>query len=126
MNLTSNEWREFIEYGIPEGWWTAFGKQMCDDIEAYVKKLPSGARKDFEILDVKEKYGTLRIYTNWYTKEFEAIKKKYEDLSIYTCCVCGAPATKISTGWICPYCDDHAPENSIKMNNYITDSIKEV
>lgn len=126
MNLDMNELREYIEYSIPEGWWTAFGKQMCDDIEAYIKKLPPSARKDFEILQVKEKYGSLRIYTNWYTKELENIEIKYGDLSVHTCCVCGAPATQFSTGWICPYCDEHAPENSIPINDFLTDSIKEV
>ena len=31
---------------------------------------------------------------------------KYENLSYHTCINCGKPATKISTGWICPYCDN--------------------
>ena len=34
------------------------------------------------------------------------IINKYTELSYRTCCVCGKPATKISKGWICPYCDD--------------------
>lgn len=34
------------------------------------------------------------------------IISKYEDLSERTCCKCGKPATKITKGWICPYCDD--------------------
>ena len=34
------------------------------------------------------------------------IINKYTELSYRTCCVCGKPATKISRGWICPYCDD--------------------
>ena len=31
---------------------------------------------------------------------------KYEQISAKTCGVCGKPATKISKGWIYPYCDD--------------------
>ena len=41
--------------------------------------------------------------------------KKYPFLrpySLYTCCECGAPATYMSTGWICPWCKQHAPEGS--------------
>lgn len=35
------------------------------------------------------------------------IVNKYCELSYKTCCVCGRPATKISTkSWICPYCDE--------------------
>ena len=36
----------------------------------------------------------------------EKIIPKYEELSYHTCINCGKPATKRSTGWICPYCDD--------------------
>ena len=31
---------------------------------------------------------------------------KYTQISYKTCVVCGKPATKMSTGWISPYCDD--------------------
>ena len=39
--------------------------------------------------------------------EIQNIIDKYEEISAYTCCECGKPATQITTGWICPYCDDH-------------------
>lgn len=126
MNLTSNDWKEEVRYGMPKGWWKAFGKDLCDELEKAIRKLPPNAIEDFQILEVKEKFGCLHIYTNWHTKGVDLVLKKYEDLSQKTCCICGALATKISMGWICPYCDDHAPENSIKINNYITDSMKEV
>lgn len=38
------------------------------------------------------------------------IIRKYEDISERTCIVCGKPATRITTGWICPYCDDCCPK----------------
>ena len=51
-----------------------------------------------------KKYPFLRPFTN--------IINKYEQLSKNTCCECGAPAIYISTGWICPWCEQHAPEGS--------------
>ena len=32
--------------------------------------------------------------------------QKYENLSWETCVKCGKPATHLSIGWICPYCED--------------------
>ena len=126
MNLDSNEWRKEIEYSIPGGWWIRFGEQMCDEIENCLKGLPAGAIKNFQILEVKEKFGRIRIYTNWETKELKDVIRKYEDLSIRTCIACGAPATKISTSWIGGWCDEHAEPGDIPINQYLVDSIKEV
>ncbi len=39
-------------------------------------------------------------------EEVYKIIQKYEYISEKTCIVCGRPATKISTGYISPYCDD--------------------
>lgn len=127
MNLDSNKWRTDIASSMPIGWWISFGNKMCDEIETCLKKLPEAAIKNFEIINVKEKFGRLRIYTNWNTKEFQDILKKYEDISIHTCCACGAPATKISTNCIAPWCDEHSTSSTdIPINEYLVNSIKEV
>ena len=51
---------------------------------------------------------------------------KYEDLSYKTCISCGKPATKISKGWISPYCDDcigsHEYTLIENMDDYYEDS----
>lgn len=127
MNLDSNKWKVEIASSIPTGWWIRFGKEMCNEIEAYLRKLPSAAIENFEIIDVKEKFGRLCIYTNWNTKELQDILRKYEDLSIRTCFACGAPATKISTNCIASWCDEHSTlATDIPINEYLVNSIKEV
>ena len=127
MNLSSNKWRVDIASSIPIGWWIGFGNKMCDEIEAYLKKLPEAAIENFKIIEVKERYGQLHIDTNWSTKEFQDIIHKYKDISIHTCCACGAPATKISTSCIAPWCDEHSTSSTdIPINEYLIKSIKEV
>lgn len=89
---------------MPARWNKAFGKQ-------YLKELKKQLKKDkmlykFRIVDLKEKYGTLRLYCNYGSEELYNIINKYESLSWNTCIKCGKPATKYSEGWICPYCDD--------------------
>lgn len=91
---------------MDKGWRKAFGIQMCKDIR---KALLSHGWKylfNYRITQIKEKFGTLRWYDYNSTQDVQDIINKYEDLSYHTCIDCGKPATKISTGWICPYCDD--------------------
>lgn len=89
------------------GWRKAFGIQMCKEIRAALLKHGWKCLFKYRITQIKEKYGTLRWYDLNSTQEIQDIINKYEDISYRTCVVCGKPATKISTGWICPYCDEH-------------------
>ena len=88
------------------GWRKAFGIQICKEIRAAL--LSHGWRYLFayRITQIKEKYGELRWYDYNSTHDVQEIIRKYEDISSRTCIDCGKPATKISKGWICPYCDD--------------------
>lgn len=58
---------------------------------------------------------SLRWYDSNTTEEVLKIIDHYEDVSRKTCIVCGKPATYMTTGWICPYCDEH-----IKDKDYAT------
>lgn len=91
---------------IPKGWKKAFGLQMAEEIQEYLNTLPKKERKKFIITQIKEKYGSLRIYMNYYTKELDKIISKYEKLSEITCVICGQKATYMSVGYILPYCDN--------------------
>lgn len=92
---------------IPKGWWKAFGLQLCEELREdlirynYLDKL--------RLLQIKEKYGALRIYTNGIpvgSKVFEIIEH-YSVLSENICIMCGKLDTPmINTGWISPECFD--------------------
>lgn len=92
---------------LPNGWVNGFCEQMCDEL---MEALGDYA-DEWIIVQVKEKYGSLRIYhaglpTDIYDK-VEAVINKYEDISYHTCCVCGEPATEYSKDWVLPYCSEH-------------------
>lgn len=91
---------------VPDGWIKAFGHELVDELMSAAE---SENLEDFTILQIKEKYGALRVYCMPTTEKIEEIIDKYTDLSEKTCCVCGAPSTHFSTGWICPYCDECVP-----------------
>ena len=100
---------------MPKGWKKAFGIQLAEDIKQELKQKNI---KNYNVQQVKEKYGGLRWYDNC---RLDCISK-YERLSEITCGICGRPATKISTGWIYPYCDKCADKYK-NHNSYV--SIKE-
>jgi len=88
---------------LEPGWKKKFGKEICEDIKKQLKK--EGNLYKYRITQIKEKWGYLHWYDNG-SHEIMKIINKYEEISRHTCIVCGKPATKISKGWISPYCDD--------------------
>ena len=92
---------------MPHGWRKAFGLQMCEEILSVLKEDDDLLEK-YRILQIKEKWGSLRWYDNFTTDGLSKVIDKYKELSMRTCIDCGEPATKISMGWISPYCDSCA------------------
>lgn len=95
---------------MPEGWRIAFGEQMCEEIQCELDKLNPEEAKNFHIVQIKEKYGFLHFYVSSYNKQINDIIEKYAEMSKRICYNCGAPATRISTVWICPWCDECAKD----------------
>ena len=90
--IDNYKWLELI----PPGWIDLAQKMIeeCETIEP-----------NFELIDLKEKWGMIRMFSYPYTEQIAKIEHKYEQLSSQICCKCGKPATKLSTGWILPWCD---------------------
>jgi len=103
---------------LPDGWTSTFipelKKELANTLGDYVY--------DFIVFQIKEKYGSMRMYWSWadrkynmsevvdlteISEEIEAIINKYTTISEKTCVVCGKRATKMTTGWIVPVCDEH-------------------
>jgi hypothetical protein len=99
-----------------DGWIKSFVPQMMDELfnalGPYVE--------DFEVRQIKEKYGSLTIYWGWrhrdYTDEenkdrkelddtVKSIIDKYRKISNHTCVKCGSKATFLSSHWVIPWCD---------------------
>lgn len=113
---------------MPDGWRKAFGEQMCEELR---EALIIAERLDeYRISDIKEKFGFLHWYDFGNTQEGYDVISKYEKLSKRICISCGKPATKISTGWISPYCDDCADkissyENFVDIDEFYNEFLEE-
>lgn len=90
---------------MPDGWRIAFGEQLCEELKEALDEYDYTDK--YVIIQVKEKFGELRIYDNGIPKGCRAwdVISKYTEMSRLTCHVCGKPATKISLGYILPWCD---------------------
>lgn len=108
---------------MPKGWKKAFGLKLCEEIQ---KILDNNITSKLHLIQVKEKFGGLRFYYTVEDKtekeidttfDIENIIDKYEKLSYKTCINCGKPATKISLGWISPWCDKCASKLDIEFED---------
>ena len=95
------EWLDLI----PQGW-VNIARKMIQECEAI--------DPTYTIMDMKEKWGHLDVYSYTQLDEdcfahpesIHNIEQRYWDISAKTCCRCGAPATKMSKGWVLPFCDN--------------------
>ena len=95
---------------VEEGWRTLC-LNLCEEIKQELLKY-DGAIEEYRIIQIKEKYGFLHWYDNVApvdSKIYEIISK-YGEMSKRICGKCGSPATRISTYWYYPFCEDCVPE----------------
>ncbi len=104
---------------MPDGWRIAFGEQLCAELKDALVK--ANYLDKYRITQIKEKFGALRWYDNGNTKEGYDVLSKYEALSERTCIRCGKPATKITTGWISPFCDDCCEGDAIPIDEWFSE-----
>ncbi len=101
---------KFPSFGfyLPKGWETLFD-ELCKELTEYV------TRKNliFQITQVKEKFGTLRVYFQLEGNDTEYIEvqkivDKYEKKSSYICEVCGVEGKiRNNNGWVKVLCESH-------------------
>ena len=117
-NLTALNAKMYEADLLPNGWVDTFIPKMKEELA----KALGDYVYDFVVFQIKEKYGVMRMYWSWSDRKYtgselvdlaeisetvEAIINKYEDISENTCAICGKPATKMTTGWVWPVCDNH-------------------
>lgn len=87
--------RAYAKECVGEGW-----SALVDEV---YDRLP----QDAVVLNVKEKFGGLRIYVDGVSMEVLDFIDDIEDKSLDTCEICGAAGKPRPTKWIKTYCDKH-------------------
>ena len=66
---------------VPTGWKRAFGKIMLEEYREVL--IRNNYLDQFQWIQVKEKYGTLRLYSNAAPREVLDLESKYDHISGY-------------------------------------------
>ena len=83
-----------------DGWFDIIWN-LCELIETI------GVPDNFEVFQVKEKFGGLRFYTTGNVgMQVDREIMKAENKSLETCEYCGKPGTQTKTGWIKTLCSE--------------------
>ena len=99
-------------HGVGDGWLPLLRK-MAYEIKEYIElNYPDSVAEEFTFTQIKEKFGTLRVYFYPYFENLDDIIDKYEEESGKTCEVCGEPGTLKSDGyWLMTRCEKHSPKD---------------
>lgn len=98
-----------IPFGLEcsDGWFDLIW-DLCDSIK---KTIESKGIDNFEVIQVKEKFGGLRFYCDNSTEEIDQLIRAAENKSYVTCEVCGQPGKFRTGGWVKTLCDVHAKDS---------------
>jgi hypothetical protein len=90
-------------YGIQHGdGWYGILRAACALIDRHEKRR---AEPQFRFTQVKEKFGTLRLYSEGSDDYTDGVVAMAEPMSAVTCEQCGAPGTQNKGGWISTLCE---------------------
>ena len=102
INVDKSPTESLMCFGLEcgEGWFN-----LIDETCSEIQKTLNGRKLKFT--QIKEKYGGLRIYTNYYIEDIDNILDEAEDKSFEICEECGSKENvKITeTGWIYTRCE---------------------
>ena len=89
-NETLDEYLNLWLKDLEPGWYEAFGGNLYNELITSIEE--DGCKNSFEFEQIKEKYGSLRLYASGYGDKTREVLHKYEELSKYICGHCGKPA----------------------------------
>lgn len=96
-------WCNYISE-MPKGWTSLFGAELLHDISIQI--VNENKESDYEITEIKEKYGSLRVYMSNYDDTMNNIIDSYSCLSSRTCTQCGQMLNIcITMNYILPICE---------------------
>lgn len=103
-------------HSFPKGWYKAFGELFLEDLN---KVITDECLIDtFAFEDIKEKYGSLRVYTNISNKRVNEVIDTYSAISQNVCVMCGKIDVPMldKLPWISPYCEECYEKHINKYN----------
>jgi hypothetical protein len=92
-----------------DGWFHII-RSMCNAIESHLNSMKDPL--DYEFVQIKEKFGTLRVYDNAHDDFISGVIRMAENMSAVTCEVTGLPGRLRRKGsWYRTLCDEQAEKD---------------
>jgi len=109
FSLTGDPRLTLMPFGFQhrDGWFNILWR-LCVDLEPLVAELEKETGERFEVVQVKQKFGTLRFYVSHHTDAIDDRIAETQLESSRTCEICGQPGRTRRGGWIQTLCDEHA------------------
>jgi len=133
-NVFSDELIEDYDYeftwldDMPDVWREKFSEPMLKELKEIL--VEGDYLLDYRIHQIKEKFGSIRWYSNGIPEKiFDKYCKwesKYEKLSESICFYCGEPAVGQTKGWILSVCDQCADEKDLRLNYFKNEEKEDV
>ena len=95
---------------LPAGWHKLF-YLLAKELRSHLER--SGVLYTWYFTEIKEKYGSMRVYISSIPTSAEHLIDLYEYFSEQICCACGKPSTRETAGWISYTCEQCLPEHSV-------------
>ena len=108
FNVQGNLQQTLMPFGFEhrDGWFEIVWR-LCEQLEPLVTLLEAETARQFEVLQVKEKFGSLQFYCNTSNDAIRKVIECAELESMETCDMCGKPGTQRRGGWVRTRCDEH-------------------
>jgi hypothetical protein len=109
FNVTGNQRETEWQMALPmatAGSTSVWG--LCEDLEPLAAEAEKVTGHPFDVLQVKQKLGGLRVYVNHSTNVIRNRIEAAQLESLGTCEVCGQPGSRREGDWIRTACDEHA------------------
>jgi hypothetical protein len=123
-NLISEDQRRYpISWGLEHGdGWLTIVEELCELIQRHVdqKQKNNPSYPQIEVLQSKEKFGSLRFYVTHSDEYVNGLISMAESISGRTCESCGNPGTIRGKGWIrvrCEPCEEIRAQKMQEIEN---------
>jgi len=92
--------------------WSGILTQLCQSIQSHIdwKNKDGVVVPQVEVLQLKEKFGSLRFYYQGGDEYIAGLVSMAESMSGITCEECGSPGSQGGQGWISTLCPTHRAE----------------
>jgi len=92
--------------------WYDLVYNLSEKLQQLIATLPEDKRKDYKVVQVKQKFGGLRVYMHKSTNEIHNLIDAAAELSFKTCETCGQPGQLCGdwkkNEWLYTSCKEHA------------------